>query len=330
MDINSKTVLIDSLITSTWYTIRKDIIDQVFQITPFYDKMMSGGRIKQRAPDGTHWEIPVRYAKQDQNRKWFGRGDTFGRTEKESETRLMYYIKYVGTSIPRFWVDDQKNRSKAKLYDYAIEKVENAKSSLIDGFENDMLVQNSDPLAMDALPTLISSTPTVGSVGGLARSTNDYLQNNIKSFANLTTGVSLLDEMTRMYNLCTLWKSGTKRAPDLILTTREVYQDYERICRAMQVIQTSKTERASLGFGDLMFKNTEMFWAPQCPAGTMYMLNTETLELDYDPSIWFSMTDWKAEANNLDRTCQIVCACNMICTNFRKNGVIFNITTTTA
>jgi len=207
--------------------------------------------------------------------------------------------------------------------------VKNARDSMVDGFETDMLVQNSDANSMTALPTLISTTPTTGSIGGLTRSSNSYLQNNIKDFSGLTTGNSLIDEMTTMVNLCSLYKGGKQRAPDLILTTREVYQDYERICRAMQTIVTNKTERASLGFGDLMFKNIEMFWAPQCESGKMYILNTETLHLYYDADVWFDMTDWKVDPDSLDRVAQIICACNMCCDNFRKNGVIYDIDTTT-
>jgi len=99
----------------------------------------------------------------------------------------------------------------------------------------------------------------------------------------------------------------------------------------LQTIQTNKTERASLGFGDLLFKNAEIFWAPNCPSGCMYMLNTETLEFAFDPSAWFEMTPWKnVSGDSLDRTAQIVCVCNLLCNHFRKNGVIYNITPTSS
>lgn len=327
--INQKTVLLDNLATTTWYDVRKTITDQVFKITPFWDRMVEKGRIKEKAPDGTHFEYPVRYAKQDQNRKWFGRGDTFSKSEKEALTRLYFYTRNVGTNIVRFWDDDLKNAGKAKIIDYMEEIMDNVKSSLIDGFETDLLVQNPDPLAMDALTTLISTTPTVGTMGGLSRADNPYLQNQIKDFTSLTTGTNLLDEMTRMYNICSEFKGGTQRTPDVILTTRKIYQDYERICRALQQIVTNKTERASLGFGDLMFKNIEMFYAPNLAEGQMMFLNTESLEMPYNPKAWFEMTPWKEVPDGLDRMAQIVCVCNLVCTMPQKNGVIYNITATT-
>lgn len=328
--INIKQVIIDNLVSSTWYDVRKGIIDQVFKITPFWDLLQSKGKIKEKAPDGTHFEYTIRYDKQDQNRKWFGRGTTFGKNEKESNTNLIFYTRNVGTNIVRYYADDMKNKGKAKIYDYAEDIVENTKNSLIDGFETDLLIQNPDPLAMTALPTLISTTPTVGSIGGLTRSDNTYLQNQIKDFTGLTTGTNLLDEMTSMYNKCSMWKGGTQRTPDIIMTTREIYQDYERIARALHQICENTTSRAGMGFGNLSFKGVELFWDQNVPAGQMYFLNSDTLSLPYNPDAWFEMTEWKTVVDGLDRMAQIVCTCNLVCTSPQKNGVIYNVSTVTA
>jgi hypothetical protein len=325
--INEKQVLIDNLVTTTWYSVRKEIQDQVFKITPFWDKLMSVGGIKEKAPDGTHFEYPLRYAKQDQNRKWFGRGDTFGKSEKESLTRMYFFTRNVGTNVVRFWDDDRKNKGTAKLLDYAEEMVSNAKGSMLEAFEDDSLVQNADPLAMSALPTLISQTPTTGTLGGLDRSVNPYLQNQYKDFSALTVAANLLDEMTAMYNNCSIYKGNESRTPDIILCDQTTYQYYEKLCRALHMIVANVTSRAGLGFGNLMFKDVELFWAPNVPAGTMYFLNSKTIELPYDPDAWFEMTPWKEIPDSLDRMAQIVCVCNLICHTPRKNGVIFNINT---
>jgi hypothetical protein len=159
------------------------------------------------------------------------------------------------------------------------------------------------------LPTLLPNDNTSGSVGGMTRTANDFLQHNAIDFgASTDTTVGLIPAMKTMLNKCSLWKSGVRRAPDLILTTREIYQDIETIAENMQSIVTNESKRVSLGFGDLMYKNTE------------------NIELRYDPANWFTMTDWKQAQDNLDRVAQILCACEMILTNARKHGVIYNIT----
>ena len=325
---NEKTVTIDNLISSTHFRIRPNIVDQVFKNVPVFNKLAESGSIRARVPDGTHWEIPVRYADESQNSKWFGRGATFGQAEKETVTRLIYYTKNYGTAIKRFWDDERKNRGKAQIFSWVEELVENAHLTMVNDLATDLLQQNTDSLAMDALPTLISNTPTTGTVGGLDRSSNAYLANQIKDFTGLTTGANLLDEMDRVYNLCNEWQGPGK--VDLIVTTRQIYQDFERIARALQIIDTNKSERASLGFGDMMWKGVEVTWDPKVESGKMFMLNSKTLELAYDPAYWMQMTDWKSDPNTLDRHAQIVSVLNLTCNNFQRNGVIFNITATTS
>ena len=327
---NSVTILIDDLVTTTHYKVRDQIFDQVFKITPFLDWLMSKGKVREKMLDGSHWEYPVRFDDQNQNTQWFGRGATFSRTEKEHLTRLLFYPRNLGTSIVRYWDDDQKNRGTTKLIAYAEEKVETAKQSLIQQLEEDTLQQNSDSSSIQALDFIISTTPTTGSYGGVTRSTNAYLQNRATDFTGKTTGNDLIDSMRTEYNQNSIYKGNGRRSPDFILTTREIYQDYERICENLRIIQTNKSERATLGFGELAFKGAELFWSPECPSGNMYFLNSDTWEMPYDPQTWMEMTEWKSSVDNLERAAQILCRMQLLCTNLRKNSVIHSITATTS
>jgi len=137
--ILEKQVFVDNLITTTFYDVRKTIIDPVFQVIPFYDKMVEAGRIREKSPDGTHFEVPVRYAKQDQNIQYVTRGVEMGVAEKESLTRLFYTTSVIANSIVRVWDDERRNRGKAKLIDWVNELVENSTESLRDAIAEDYL-----------------------------------------------------------------------------------------------------------------------------------------------------------------------------------------------
>lgn len=321
-------VLVDNLVTQTFYKVRENVVDQVFRATPFYDKLVEGGRLKEKAPDGTHFEIPVRYAKADQNIKYIGRGTKMGRADKETLTRLLYTTSAIGDSMVRYWADERVNRGEAKLIDYVEELVENHTNSLRDRIALDLLLQNADPQAMNALPTLFPTDPTSGIIGKMDRSANAWLRNQTMSFAGLTTKANLLDRMETMYNLCSMLRgNGSRSTPDLILTTREIYQDYVNLAKLMGVFQfNTVTKRVDFGAGEAAFKGAEMFWDEQCPAGQMFFLNTSTIQFAYDPDNWFEMTEWKTNEDTLDRTAQIVAVGNLICDNFQKNGVIHSIT----
>lgn len=323
--VSTRTQLIDDLFTVTWDDVSREVVDQAFQVTPFWSTMVEKGRIKEKMPEGNYWEVPIRYAKQDQNTKWFGRGSTFGKAEKESLTRLRFQARNLGTSVVRFWDDDRKNRGQAQLIDYVEEKVNNTKDSLVDSLETDAFVQNSDSLSMTSLSTLIATAPTTGTVGEVDRSTFEELRNNASDFTGKTVDTDLLATMTTMFNDCSKWKAGTRRAPDIIITTQSIYESYEGIARALQMISTSDSIQASLGFGDLKFKGVPIFWSPECEAGKMYFLNTEHLTVFVDPANYFTMTEWKSAQDSLDRVAQIVAVMQIGCDNFRKQGVIFNI-----
>lgn len=322
--INTLTRVLDNLLTSTWYDIRKDLVDTVFKITPLYDMLLEKGKIKERVPDGEHFEIPLEYAKNDQNVQYFDRGDEFGTEEKEFMTNYIYYTRNLGAGIIRYADDDRKNRGKAKLQNYVERKLENTKKTLIDKFNEDLISQNGDSRSINAIETLIAEDPTTGTLGGLTRSGNTHLQNQYKDCTGLTTTVSLVDEMERMWNLCGEYKGGGRSTTDMILTSRKLYQDYKRIMRAMGQIDINTNNRADLGFGNVMFNGVEIFWDPQVQDDRMYFLNLDTMEFDYDPMAWFEMTPWKwLKGNSLDRTAQIICVGNLVLEHAPKNGVLF-------
>jgi hypothetical protein len=57
----------------------------------------------------------------------------------------------------------------------------------------------------------------------------------------------------------------------------------------------------------------------------MYFLNTNFLYLQYDPQMYFDMTEWKpipAQVN--DRVAQIITACNLTVARRRCQGVLID------
>ena len=322
--------VIDNLLTTTWYDVRKKLYKEIFQITPLYDKMVENGRIKERVPDGTHFEIPFSYAKLDQNLQWFGRGAKFGTEEKEFMTRMLYQTRNLGDNIVRYWDDERKNKGKSRILNYVQEIIDNHDMSMKDKLAVSLWVSGGT-LAIHTLPELISTAPTVGSIGGIPRAENPYLQNVVVNAAQTVFSTGILGLMDSTYNTCSIWKSanGGSRAPDVIITTQAIYEAYRDLCRAMGTFEfNSNQRRANLGMGSAMFENAEMFWDPDCPAGNMYFLNTPSLEFAYDPDNWFEMTEWKTPADQLDRMAQVVAVGQLCANNFRKNAVITGISLT--
>lgn len=326
-----KTIAVDSLTTATWYAVRETLYSDIFQITPLFDMLREKGKIKARAPKGSYFEIPIAYKKLKQNQKFFGRGAEFSREEGEFMTRLQYYVRNFGDSITRYWQDEVQNKGEAQILDYIEEVISNHKASIEETLHEALWIQG-DSLSINALPTLITTTPTTGTIGGLDRANNTYVRNVVDDMSGVSLSASLISRMETFYNTLSKLKGGSaRRTPDIIITTQTIYEKYVGIARALGWYQINPAQsggnRVNMGMGDAMFKSAEMFWDPNCPEGQMYFLNTDTLEFPYDPDWWMQMTEWKGEPTSLERFAQVVTRCNLVCNNFNKNGVMFNMTT---
>lgn len=318
---------VDNIVTTTWYNVRKTLFSDIWQITPFLDLLSSKGKIKERMPVGRYFEIPIGYAQADQNQKWFGRGDTFSESEKELWTRLQYQRRNLGDNIVRYWDDEMKNKGEAQILGYAKELIENHKMTMESTLASALWV-NQGPLAVNTLPELIPHDPSTGTVGGIDRAANEYCRNQTFDASGITLIDDLIPTMRSMFNECSKKKGKGRQSPDIILTTQEIYEEYEEQAFNLGQIQMASnqgSQRADLGFGGLSFKGAELYWDPECPAGDMYFLNSDTIEFAYDPSAYMEMTDWKSKYNSLDRYAQVVTVCNLLFNNFAKNGVVHSI-----
>ena len=321
---------VDNLITTTWYDVRNSLATDIWDITPLLDILNSKGKIKSKIPNGRYFEIPIAYAKADQNQKWFGRGDTFGSEEKELWTTLQYHRKNFGDSIVRYWADEMMQKGEAQILNYASNLLENHMETMKSTLATSLWSENPAGNEINSLPTLITTDPTSGTVGGLTRSANEYVQNLVYNMDGKSLATELIPTMRTFYNNCSMKRGKGRTTPDIILTTQAIYEEYEDQAIALGQIQLANnkgTARADLGLGGLSYKGAEMYWDPECPEGQMYFLNSDTIEFVYDPDAYMEMTDWKKRHNSLDKYAQVVTVCNLVFNNFQKNGVIYNMTT---
>jgi len=315
---------IDNLATTTWYKVRNQLLADIWRITPFFDLLNTKGKIKEKVPNGRYWEIPFTYAKADQNQQWFGRGAEFSTAEKELWTRLQYHVKNFGDSLVRYFDDDVKNNSEAKIIDYITELVQNHKNTMGEALGKALWISGG-PQAITTLPEIITTAPDTGVIGGIDRSVNPYVRNQVTTFTG-NIADELIPTMRTMMNKCSMIKGSGRRTPDIVITTQAIYEAYEDEMLAMgRYEMNNKSRRVDLGLGDQYYKGAEMFWDPDCPDGNMYFLNSDTIEFVYDPKLWGEMTEWKYRYNSLDRYAQIVSRCELCFNNFQKNGVVTNI-----
>lgn len=322
------TKAVDNIFVTTWQTTKNQIVDNAFPVRPFLNRMVENGKIVQRENGGRTVNVPVEYAQQRSNVKWLARGEELGEAEDEFLTDLEYDWRYFGTGVSRFWQDDHQNRGKAKMHDYVQARLGNMRATLLTALEEAIFAADGSGIGIYSLGELVSSTPTTGTIAGIDRSTatGSWMANQALDFngGGFTLATDMISRMTNMFNNCSNFSGGMRPTPDIIITTQTLHEEFEAAARAQHMIVANNSPRAHLGFGGLSFKNVELYYAPQCPANTMYFLNTEHLWLIQDPFAWMDMGDWKEKERSRDRVTQILSTMVLACSNFKKQGIIYN------
>ena len=336
MAIATLTETLDNLYTTTWLHLKSNAIDNIFTSVPFWSWMKEKGRFK-TVIGGRKLLEPLVYAKND-DVKFIGKGGTVSLNDREILTEAVYDWHYIVAPIVRFGTDDQKNRGKTKIMDFMTAKLENAQDSLTDTLETTLFDGAGSGAgavggAFDGLQ-LIVQDDGLGTVGGIDSSVETWWQNQDISDGN-TVFSEVLPNMRAMLNDC--MNNRMKDRTDVIVTDQTSYELYEGIAvgsttagavGSESLLRLSSTKMLDLGFDSQAFKGIPMIWSPDCPAATMYFLNTNFLWFTYDPGLNFDMTEWKAIPEQVnDRAAQIITACSFYTNRRRVQGVIHGLPT---
>lgn len=314
------TETLDTLYTTTWQLMRDDIINQIFNATPLWSQFRNRERVRRES--GGRWiGFPLEYAK-NTTVKFIKKGGTVSLNKDEVATTGKVDWKYLIGNLTRYWVEDQQNSGKSQLMNKIQIELSNLKNSLIDQLETSLFGDGTGFAgdAIDGLQNIVSATSTYA---GLAPATYTWWQSTVQAAAGAAS-VYLRADMTNVYNDIQKLKTPTTK-PTLIVTDQTTYELFENeVLAPMQRIMNQ--ELKSLGWERFEFKGTPVDWSPAAaPAGTMYFLNANYLQLVIDSKADFQDTEWKVIPNSLDRAMQIVTALNLVCTNRAMQGRLTGI-----
>ncbi len=323
----SYTEQLDTMYTTTFQLRRKEIVDQIFNATPFWYSLTKKG--KKRTEQGGRWiEVPLQYAK-NETVQFFGKGDTISINDTQPLTVARWDWKYLAASIVRYFVDDQKNRGQSAVINMMNAKIDNTQRALIDKLETSLFGDGTadSGKAIDGLGNIVS-TSTTGSVAGIDRATYSWWRNNQTSLTSKSASIYLRSNMATMFNNCGQQGEGVTRFPDLIVTDQTTYEYYESEALEISRINIGDKNLADLGFGDLAYKGRPITWSPAATAQRMYFLNTNFIEWVADPIANFDLTEWKPIIDQPnDRVAQVVVVANVVSSNCKRHGVLYLIDT---
>lgn len=326
------TEVLDNLYTTTWYEMKGDAVESIFNGSPFWMWMKANGGLEP-VPGGRFLTEPIRYASSD-NLTYVKKGGSVTLSDKEFLTIARDDWKYLVDSIIRFGVDDQQNRGKYEIMSLVNAKLQNSRDSLTDEMEKRM-AGTAGTDQFNGLLDIIKDDPTSGTVHGIP-ATDTWWRNNATDY-QASGGTDFINDgdsfMNNMVNRCS--RGMRMESPDLIVAGQGVWEKY--FATTVEQRRVTNKTLGDAGFQNIEFRGIPMVWSPQVAptngaalsgvnTGRLYCINSRYLKFKYDPSMNFDMTNWKEIPTQInDRVAQIVLAGNLMTGRRRSHGVIFDI-----
>lgn len=320
----------DDLASTTFKNYRKSFTDNIMKKIALYAYMKKKGMIE-RKKGGLTLVEPLMYGLNGTFGSYSGY-DVLPNTPQKGMTAAEYQWKNLSEAITISKEEEDINAGESRILNLLKAKIQQAEKTYTLNFNQMLFGDGSGNSGKDVagLQAYVKSAPnTSTTVGGIDPSTYTWWQNQVPTGSNpvatfVTNGLGLTN-MRSVYNLCC--REGDQ--PDVIITTRELFEAYESLMTTIERINFSKGSplAGDLGFETLTFKGKTMFWDYHCQdiAGVgkpMYFLNTDYLKLIVDSDTDFDMTDWRVPVNQMAKTAYILFRGQLICNNRLTQGMI--------
>lgn len=264
---------------------------------------------KKSAPGAKQYVVEQLRARYSSNFQWFNGSSivTYNRRQTVEQANYAWRSCHDGFALDEdrlaqngITVTDDKGPSKASdaekvmLTNLIEEQAEVLRLGFQEQFSYQLHLdgtQSTDAIA--GLDSLVSLTPTTGTVGGIDRSSssNAYWRNNVSTGLTTTTSTgTILNQMEVQYRQCA--RNGGR--PDLLIagsTYIDGYRQFVLNTFGRMDFGPSNTKRVEGGTAVLTFQGTELQWSPEFqeldarfgPATPWekrcYMLNTGSITL---------------------------------------------------
>lgn len=307
----------DTILSTTLANHMPKLVDNVFSARPFVYFLKQAGQVR-TISGGSKIVLPLLYG-QNGTAASYSAYDTINITPQTGITSAEFNWKQYAASITISGIEEAQNNSEEQIIDLLEAKTFQAEETITEKFDqmfiSSGLTSNAtgnsgkDWLGLEALVKDSSST----NIGGINQATDTWWAPGHKN----TSAVPLtLAQMRTAYNTV----SAGNDQPNVILTTRTLFEKYEDLLQPQERFMDSKT--ADGGFQNLLFKGAPIVYDNYVTAGDMYFLNTKYIRLVGHSDNWFKPTPFVRPNNQDARYAQILCYGELTISNRARQGVL--------
>ncbi len=349
MALPTLTRTLDDDFVNTWYEIRPEVIDNVLESNVFSLALKEFGSMTPQV-GGEYITRTIGYGEKET--QTFSEGSVLTQSTPKLDTMARWDWRYFLVDVNRSLIDDNKNAGKFKIKDYLSRRIEAAKDGLATGIERDLFrwgkynpsdEDDSFNGIYDICPNITaesavgtgsaSDTYATGTSNGNISRTNTYWRNfaaadsqtenvaNRLLDLNVPYSLNLVPDMRHIFNTV----NANQEAPNFIIMDQLVFEAYEdEVSDKQQIVRSAFNDKAAdLGFSTLTFKGAPMSYSSKLDAtGHIFMLNLNHIEFVYNPNMWFDMTNWKENTNQLERVAYIACMTPGLITDQPRRHVV--------
>lgn len=302
----------DAILTTTLKKYTPTLEDNIFSDLPLLNMFKRADHVV-KVDGGEQIVEPLLYAKNDTAGS-YGGYDNIDTTPQEGLTSAAYDWKQFAATVAIAGIEEIKNEGTSRVISLLESKIQQAEMSISSALNEQLFGDGTGNTSKDfsGLKTYVSVDPTVGSVGGIDRATNDWWRNYTEGSAVALTTTA----MATAYNTV----SKGRDVPTNVFTTQDLFEKYESLLQPQ--LRFSDNATADAGFQNLLFKQAPVVFDLDCDTGFMYFLNVKYLKLKVHSGTWFSPTPFVKPHGQDARYSQIISAGNLVLSNAKRQGLL--------
>jgi len=216
----------------------------------------------------------------NQTYKRYSGYETLNISPSDVFTAAEYDFKQAAVAVSISGLEQLQNSGQDAIIDLLASRIDNAEKSMLNGLSADIYSNGTADggKQIGGLQLLVSKTPTSGTVGGIDRSLWTFWQNK----ATVSATPADPSNITARMNAMALSLVRGSDVPKLIVADTNYFGHYLASLQANQRI-TDEATAAGAGFPKLKYYGAGMSsdvvldggQGGNCPANTMYFLNTD-------------------------------------------------------
>jgi hypothetical protein len=244
---------------------------------------------------------------ENSNAQWQGKNDDMNAAAQDPDERLRFEPKVYTSSIVLNALDRARNRGRAAIKNYLMELRQQAITTNENQFNSAWWDTSGGTGDLpESIPTLISATPTTGTIGGLNRAGNSYLQNG--AYTTAISDIGSEAGIAKMIELQALYAVGQSMADLIIMSAANWaglagYLAANKRFKAVDPMTELKIKTIDLGDAMVGFENTNVLGgANTITSNYMYGINTKYMKLKHLVDPGAGKNGWGTDMERVGRS----------------------------